>query len=153
MFSRRLGALALSLGLLTGLCSCERIFEDVGHVSLSREGESVRVAFCDALEVDTILVTTAHRGWSAGAFVETVYIAKGKVSFPEGFVLSTQEETDGLDVNLRLDPRLDEANEVSVLASDRDSAPLVSVAFSLPSGGLPTDGWLQLDGSITEEAC
>ena len=135
------------------LSACEQLVENHGDVSVSREGDTVRVAFCDAVDVETVLVTTAHRGWGLGGFVETVYIASGFASLPEGFVLSTAKDVEGLDVELSLDPRLDEANSISITADSGEKGQLIAVDFNFPTGALPTDQWLRSDGSTSEEPC
>lgn len=111
------------------------------------------VAFCDPVEVESVVVDTAHRGWLSNGFVDTAYIANGRASLPEGFVLSTDADVEGLNVELRLDPRLDEANSISVTARTSDPGNFIAVDFSFATGGLPRDSWLRSDGSNGEEPC
>lgn len=151
--ARGLGGLSLSLILTVALSGCEQLSENSGDVSVSRDGDAVRVAFCDPIEVDRIVIDTAHRGLVLNGFVDTVYIAKGRASFPEGFVLSTATDVENLSVEVRLDPRLDEANSVSVAARTIEPEDFISVDFNFSTGGLPTDSWLRSDGSTSEEPC
>ena len=151
--SRRLLLPALTLALMVALTACDQVFENSGEVSVSRDGDAVLVAFCDPVEVESVVVDTAHRGWLSNGFVDTAYIANGRASLPEGFVLSTDADVEGLNVELRLDPRLDEANSISVTARTSDPGNFIAVDFSFATGGLPRDSWLRSDGSNGEEPC
>lgn len=151
--TRRLRIATGFLAVALTLCGCERLVEDIGDVSVSRQGQAVLVAFCDAVEVQTVSVTAAHRGWGGEGFAETFYITKGDASLPEGFVLSTDEEIAGLNVELSLDPRLDEANEISVMADSDKPGQLIQVTFNFAVGTIPTDRWLRSDGSTSDDPC
>jgi hypothetical protein len=148
---RKLLALGVSLGLVATLCACERLFENSGDVSVSRDGDAVRIAFCEAIDLETVVLDSAHRGLNG--FVETVYIAKGAAKLPAGFVLSTDADVEGMIVELRDDPRLDEANQLSVTATSSTSDELIAVDFNFQTGAVPTDRWLRADGSTSDEPC
>ena len=149
----RIAGITTSALLAMSLCGCETVFENKGNVAVSRVGDEVAVAFCGAVQLDKLLVGTAHRSLIPGGFVETGYVASGQASIPKGFILSTGQEVAGLDVELRLDQRLDDANEVTVIGRTDEQDTPISATFEFPTGALPVDAWLRLDGSTTEDPC
>ena len=150
---RRVVACVCLIALTATLSGCEQVLPNTGNVSISRDGDALFITFCDAVSLDKILVETAHRGWGADGFVQTAYIAQVGARVSRGFVLRTDSDVDGVDVTLRSDLRLDEANEISVTGSSDVPGESVSVVFDLDSNALPVEGWLRPDGSVSDEAC
>ena len=151
---RTVFALIVVVIITVSLGACEQVVESTGNAAIRRSGDDLLIALCDPLHVETIAIGTAKRTLIGDGFVETNLLATGDTDFPAGYEFSTDSDLKELTVQKRLAPRLDEANEVSVIVSQGASVGAsVTAFFTLVPGSLPSDAWLQLDGSQTEQPC
>ncbi|QEO08597.1 hypothetical protein [Protaetiibacter larvae] len=121
-------------------CLAER--PPAGHLSLQREGEDIRIAFCDAVQVDELWVDQ----WQDRR--QEVWVASPFVRIEAGGVLDRATLGDSLEEIAEFD--FDKSR--SILVQVLDSKTSREAEFPL-ANGVPTEGWLHPDGSITDQAC
>lgn len=114
----------------------------VGNLSLQREGDDVRVAFCEPFAIDVLWIDQRvgkrQQVWEARP---SLRVAAGEIVDRLALGGSLQQLSDFA---------FDSASSIIVQASGGNS----SVEAEFPIGdGVPTDRWLHPDGSVTNAAC
>jgi len=129
-----------------GLTACESFAR--GPAAVSRDGTDLLVAICVDLTVNRIYGEAATPSSREVDFAEL----EGELTVKSGTVLNLSRPIDGLDGKLEpLD--LTSVNELLLIFKQGPDD-----GFAAQYGGdgpidFPTDGWLQSDGSRTDEPC
>lgn len=140
------GAGALTVALL--LAGCDYFPPD--RAGYQRDGNALVIVVCEAIDSRLILMET--RGPATSGDWEPFYEQRGSVSVSVGDTFSTSAADQDVEGTiLRTSPSLVPGTVISVLFSGRQSS--FSSYVTVPADGVPSDGWLTLDGTTSEWPC
>lgn len=135
------GALALALGLTLSGCLIDRV--PPADVAIQRDGDGVRVAFCEAVRVDELWVDQ----WVSQRV--GVWEAKPRVRVEPGDALDRVSL--GTSLKELADFDFESGDDISVTII-RPTESSQETRFSIRNG-LPEDQWLLPDGETAREPC
>jgi len=133
-------ALAALLALALSSCVADR--PPVANIALQREGDDLRIVFCDGVRIDVLWVDQRD-GRS-----HTVWEARPYLTLEPGEIVDRSMLGDSLVETGKFD--FESGGPVVVQAAAANG----SVEAEFPTKtGVPTDGWLHPDGRVTEAEC
>lgn len=135
----------LSVVVLSG---CDPIYQDDAPLAVQGEEGNFRLAVCTDVVVDGVLVE--ERVTNASSW-ETIWDAAGDLPIASGSVLESADPPSALDVTSWRTIQNLAGGTVSVLLVSGELA--LTAEFLVPEGGLPSDAWLQADGTQTVDPC
>jgi hypothetical protein len=149
-------ACILAVGITASLSSCMFIpYDPPRHdpMALRFDGSELLVVACESITATDILMST--RGPDTDDEWVTFFEVEGSVDVTAGDEFSMAADADAVDgMAERFSPTLPPGTEVSLLFADNTEPPESnSNYFEIGDDGVPDDGWLQWDGSVTEAPC
>ncbi len=145
---RRIAAWAGAITVATLLAGCDYFPPD--RAGYQRDGDALVVAVCEAIDSRLILMET--RGPDTNGDWEAFYEQSGSVGVSVGDTFSTSAAEQDLEgTTLRTSPSLVPGTEISVLFASNQTS--FSSYVTVPADGVPSDAWLQPDGTTSEWPC
>ncbi len=145
----RIAILASAL-LVTVLAGCGALASVDDPLAARLNDGELEIAVCTPWQLTTVLVETRATGFVNAQ--QSVWVAEGRADLAPGDILSSIAPLDGLEATSWTRAQLAPSDELSVTLGGEDDETL-EAAFAVPMSGLPTKGWLQSDGTLTEAAC
>lgn len=154
MSARRSLAIGTVIALAPLLLAGCYEFPAVGPAAIQREGISLKIAVCSAIDADLVLVEerniSANRGWS------TVWRFEADLPLASGDVISTDPSvTAEFPGEVRRQPTLESGDEIGILFARNQADPPehIDAKFRIGSEGLSETSWLHPDGTTTTDPC
>lgn len=152
---RILLTIGLGATIVTTLSGCMFLpFDPPAHdpIAIRFEGETLLIVPCETLNATDILMET--RGPDTDDEWVPFFDVTGRVSVHGGDEFSTAEDAAPIEgMTTRFSPTLPPGTEISMLFADNSRPYSSSNYFEIGEDGVPQDGWLQWDGTITDEPC
>lgn len=150
MRRRRVFGLLIAVTLAPGLAGCGSLSSGDDPIAVRLHNGSLEVAVCTPWSLSSVLVQTRVPGFTGRS--EDVWVADGTAELASGDVLRSSSPPAGLEATSWVEPQLGPGDELTVTLGGPDGTAL-NASLSVPLSGLPTEEWLQADGSVTKSAC
>lgn len=122
-----------------------------GALAVRMNGRVLEFAICRSADITSLRVqergTGIFRQWTE------VVAGSGSATVISGTTFSERNPLSGLEIEKLGQFELREGHELAVTLRGGSSGALLDAVFVIGGNGLPSDGWLQPDGSVTEESC
>jgi predicted ATP-grasp superfamily ATP-dependent carboligase len=144
----RAATVAAAAGLVLAGCD-SGLFS--GPLAIRMDATELEIATCRPAAITSLLVqergTGIFRQWT------DVLIGSGSATVARGTTFSENDPLPGLIVERLTDLELREGHEVAVTLRGEAGGAQLDAVFVIGKDGVPADGWLQPDGSVTVEPC
>lgn len=146
--SFRYAGVALLVAVLLAGCD-SGLFS--GPIAVRMNGSELEVATCRSAEITSLRIqergTGLFRQWTE------VVTGFGSTTVSPGTTFSETDPLPGLTLQSLTQLELREGHELAVTLRGEISGDLLDAVFVIGKEGVPSDGWLQPDGSVTKEMC
>ena len=148
----RIAALALvtCVGLPLLLTGCDPLVSGEDPIAAQLNGSVFSITVCQPWTLTSVLVQTRSSKW--GGQWDNVWVADGRTELLSGDVLSSVAPPDGLSISNWAKPTLEPGDSLTITLIGLNAETLDAIV-QVPDSGMPSDGWLQADGTITDSAC